>query len=986
MRPQLLKFSGIGAFPGMTEIDFEDLEALGLYLIVGPTGSGKTTIFDALTFALYGKAAGRPEGMLVSDYEGRLNPMVELSFLHGNNSYVVHREPAIPGKNINSNKQWLREFDASGREARTITGAQEINKAIIGIVGLDAEQFMQVVLLPQGKFQKFLMAKSSERTPLLQAIFGTVLYNRTATILDEMTKGLEAKAADTRAKIDQEQATISSVLASLRDSGIAFPVHESHEELVGVIRNLSGQHQALIEKEDVAARELESATAAHALTEVEVKRFDAAQELAQALKSQEKDEGKAEESRLALEAHERAKRLMSVSDNMDKATVALKMATVTAGDERKQFERIIKEVRIDAPSLGTLRTAVASASPATLGAELQKISKLVDEVIDANDRVERESLLITKREQAEKNLSSRISENKKTLTKLKSKRVDTEKRLRASEKAEATIELVETRIENLKTKLEAADVEGAERDLALVQKKLALADAHLMKCINELNDARKRQHESLAGQLAVGLKKGSPCGVCGSKEHPRKAPKVKAIDLAKFEKARDKAQKVATEMTGAVRLGEKQLAEAKKHARSAPKKGQIDALQKKLDELSDLADQFDELDDLLETLDFKIEELVEEQNDLGGKRSAVETEIKGSRNQVGKFDALAKSLGDIHHVKDAKGRLAKCLVLVKSLEKAVTTAAQAETAVKTSEENLAEALKAESFPSVTVAKKALLTDVAAAELRKFRAAFEEQARRITELKGTVGSEPVSSVRPKIDEVAARKEQLKAIKDEISVELNTLGSSLKTIKSSLDKIENLGPNAAFEAAQAEEARAFAKVVVSGFGVGEGRRMALEEWVQRILFEEVCVVATQQLARLSSNRYILTMDSDGAKTKRGARGLELYVLDTFSGKRRSVETLSGGEQFITALALALSLAEVVQRHAGGIKLSTLFIDEGFGSLDADSLETAIDVLEKLQDSGRSVGLITHVDSMQKRLPLGIRVNKTANGSTLELRPVG
>jgi exonuclease SbcC len=143
-----------------------------------------------------------------------------------------------------------------------------------------------------------------------------------------------------------------------------------------------------------------------------------------------------------------------------------------------------------------------------------------------------------------------------------------------------------------------------------------------------------------------------------------------------------------------------------------------------------------------------------------------------------------------------------------------------------------------------------------------------------------------------------------------------------------------------------------------------------------------VATTQQQKLSNNRYFLTLEPEGAKMKKRAGGLELYVLDSHNGKTRSVQTLSGGEQFLTSLALALALAEVVERHAGGMELSTLFIDEGFGSLDTETLEQATSVLTKLQDIGRTVGLITHVEIMQERLPIGIRIDKTTTGSTLTL----
>jgi exonuclease SbcC len=215
-------------------------------------------------------------------------------------------------------------------------------------------------------------------------------------------------------------------------------------------------------------------------------------------------------------------------------------------------------------------------------------------------------------------------------------------------------------------------------------------------------------------------------------------------------------------------------------------------------------------------------------------------------------------------------------------------------------------------------------------------------------------------------------------------MNKTKDAISVLLKTLENINRLGPESADLVARATSALNLAHVVEKGAGSGENQQLGLEEWVQRTLFEEVCLVATTQLQKLSNNRYILTLEAEGAKIKRYAGGLELYVIDSHSGKTRSVHTLSGGEQFLTSLALALALAEVVERHSGGMELSTLFIDEGFGSLDNHTLDSAMDVLMKLHDSGRTVGVITHVEAMQQQLPVGIRINKTNNGSTLEMNP--
>jgi exonuclease SbcC len=196
-----------------------------------------------------------------------------------------------------------------------------------------------------------------------------------------------------------------------------------------------------------------------------------------------------------------------------------------------------------------------------------------------------------------------------------------------------------------------------------------------------------------------------------------------------------------------------------------------------------------------------------------------------------------------------------------------------------------------------------------------------------------------------------------------------------------QLDDLKPKAKLAEERLVEARSLERAMKTGHGVGVNRVYRLQEWIQRRLFEQVCRVASRQLHELTAGRYSITLVPDPDSEVKHAQGLDLYVFDSFNGKKRGVGSLSGGETFLASLALALALAEVVQTHAGGIKIPCLFIDEGFGSLDQETLESAMDALLKLQHSGRTVGVITHVETMQRQLPIAIRVIKSDTGSRLE-----
>ena len=277
---------------------------------------------------------------------------------------------------------------------------------------------------------------------------------------------------------------------------------------------------------------------------------------------------------------------------------------------------------------------------------------------------------------------------------------------------------------------------------------------------------------------------------------------------------------------------------------------------------------------------------------------------------------------------------------------------------------------------------ALLQEGEVEELEAFVATFEERQKSIDTLDASVGNDPVPPTRPDIDEITKQANLADASSQEASDTANTVKNALAQIRAAYKEIRSIGPKIKRQESEANKARAIANVFEKGAGVNSGQ-LSLEVWVQRTLFEEVCLVANTQLRTLSNYRYSLTLEQEnGGVSKRHASGLDIYVLDSHSGTTRPVHTLSGGEQFLASLALALSLAEVVQQHAGGIELPCLFIDEGFGGLDLEALDLAINVLSGLHAAGRTVGIITHVETMQEQLPIGIRVQKSDHGSTLEI----
>jgi exonuclease SbcC len=986
MRPTLLKFGGIGAYPKDVVVDFEHLSKKGLYLVVGPTGSGKTTIFDAMTYALYGKTASDREGMFVSDHDNRVDPYVELHFTHQGRFFIAHREPAKDKtKNPLPNKQWFREVDADGNVIRTETGSKAVSSEASELLGLDAEQFMQVVLLPQNKFQKFLVANSRDRKPLLQKIFGTGLYWRVAENLKQTAKRLEEEADKVERKISIAHGQAQMTLTDLHDqpyfADLDLTAPENNaipdviETLKAALSTIAIENLELVAKNKKA---IEDKTRA----EGEAGRFDAAQEKSELDKIQSESKVDFELAIKQLENNDRAQRVLKASKRADESSESARLARHRAQELRETLTKALSKLSIDSDATKTLLNSISSASAKTLATELSRVHKRVTDTRKAITERDELTTALKKIETDTKKLQTKIDANKRELDEAS----ENLKKKKAEEKAAAAAEkklpALEKKIDDLDELLELADVDNKTTALSKATGELQKAKKAFSDAETQLDKARQDRTRHLAGELAAALSAQEECPVCGSTEHPKKAKKTAESDIAALESKRDKAQgkKLAAETL--VNDAQKALEDAQAAQKKLPSEAAQQALRDLYDDTFEKAERSDELSDEVEELSENIEGLKKIIRVDELEFRSKETEMKEKKDRIAVLTPDAESLGTPQTVDKANVILTSASQTLDEIEPADTAVAEEDAKSATANKQLKETLKTEKFASVEEAEKAQLSDVTVTDLELLIDEYQKRESRLLVLSGKIGEAPVPKLRPDVEELTQLVQLASDALDASTSSKNKTESAITTLDKVLQDLNQLGPESQVRVKQADEAKTLAKIVDLGVGSGEDRQLGLEEWVQRTLFEEVCLVATTQLQKLSNNRYFLTLEPEGAKMKKRAGGLELYVLDSHNGKTRSVQTLSGGEQFLTSLALALALAEVVERHAGGMELSTLFIDEGFGSLDTETLEQATSVLTKLQDIGRTVGLITHVELMQERLPIGIRIDKTSSGSTLAL----
>ena len=984
MRPHFLRFAGIGAYPDLVEINFDDLNQMGLYLIVGPTGAGKTTLLDAMTYALYGRVSQDRENALVSAHGHSKPAMIEFEFSQGDRRYVVHREPAAPGKQVATNKQWIKEFDATGSELSGVTGVRPVNEKAKSVVGLSAEEFMQVILLPQGKFQDFLLAKGSDKQKILQTIFGTGVYRRVVDRLETVANDLHKEVAAAKEELIGKQAVIDSAMGTLLAHPHFAGMPDHAEDLDAAVAFIA-ERLASLEIIERTTRENHTTLASDLVQATkEQERFDKGQELSELRLLQESEAESVAAARSRVEHHRRAEPVVVASDTRRELLGREAGLAATVADLRCQLSDTAACLVVDGAVASAFVAAIPTATPASLSQEFVLLQR---KLADAAENHRTLADVIGKLDACSQN-SQKVAERIGELT--------GELQSATAESARCAGELAAAR-ESLKG---LPDAEAALRDLndlavkanvsqatEIVQKAataLSEAQATYDAAEKQLRRAQALRTQDLAGVLAAELSAGEPCPVCGSTEHPHKAVVAadEEYDVDAAGRARDAANtlKIGAERDLADAQGA--LDVAKGFEAQLPALDEQERIRSRCAELRTLALGVDDLQAQSEAADTLVIATRDAINEAERKATALEVE---ERNLAAQRKSLEEALAGVGSVEDIDASLDACAEiseLLRRLEANVNELAGVEGRLRQADEVCARELSLSGFADEESARACGLDPATLEELDRMVEAFDARGVEIGKLHAAVGDAPLPGTRPDVADLTTRLDAARQAADAAAEAAGAARTSNDQILRAKDEMAEIGPEFEEKTNRARKASEIAFTFDRGAGGADGQ-LSLEVWVQRTLFEEVCLVANEQLRSLSNHRYSLTLEQEegGVRRRRGS-GLDLYVFDSHTGKTRPVQTLSGGETFLASLALALALAEVVQRQAGGIELPCLFIDEGFGGLDLEILDLAMEVLGNIQASGRTVGIITHVETMQQQLPIGIKVHKSDRGSTLEV----
>lgn len=1077
-----LEFEAFMAYPKRQEINFDTLNNAGVFLLNGPTGAGKTTILDAICYALYGETSSdRESAKLHSTYAAHsgTKPRVLLDVtLHGKRLRIdrtpAYNKPITRG----ARKGQMREESAKATLAELAPGADpadekawtpisssvaEVNRTIAERTHLTKEQFLKVVLLPQGQFAQFLKSKPKERKELLKKMFPVEHYEQLFdALLEEAKKAQQEVAQDEntqrgyleRARVEMlalqalldavesgseyvaevgeeasENLTAESVTAETLDAWVAGGVERAREtsarekqEQQRLTDEADQNTRLLAERAQLQAdwREYEQlcerrTRLTERADEHKAQREELAQARAAAPLHAQYAQVQAESQALAAREQEHSACASALEENGRALLAALRdeetSADVTFPEETTfaalpDLEPAEQEAQLEA-LLDTLRVLQ------------KKDAQLTEDEAAAAALLKQANALEQDKARAEKTLSDLTAQSEQLAEELAGySTADEERTLAAHLLTEA--QQKHDAAQQMQQKLDAASAAVAEAEKQSkrtataeqkAQEKWQASAQQALAATEEFKNLQVLRLAQASSLLARELKDGEPCAVCGSVEHPAPAQIAEGeqlveradLDAAKeredkahkqartHELAKDRATKAhqeASEALAAARTQYETLAAQgecdveqtaaqlqQAQTRLAQAQSRVTARDGVLAKVERVRGEQQKAQEALRTIEGAAVEAQTRHRDAAARCEAAAAQLAPARAAVG----FAQRVEAVEGYRAAHQRLARAVLLLGQARERHALAAAA-----------AQRLLAESsFERAELVQAAVRTPERIDALERAVAAYELEHARLLE---GFGREAIVAVAARVaageqapddlQGVRERVEQLRAAVHRLTLREGERESVLRSLQALR------GEYAAFRAQTAQRydrAQMLANLAAAARGDtlgGYEHQVDLVSYVLGAEFERILHSASLHLDRMSEGRYGMVFSDHRAKGSRSGGGLNLEITDTWTGEPREASSLSGGESFLASLSLALGLAEVVQANNGGIELDTLFIDEGFGTLDAETLDMVMGTIESLRDSGRTIGLISHVEEMKNRIPAQIVVEKGQNGSSVRV----
>ena len=988
MQLHRLRLAAIGPFAQPVEIDLDRLSASGIFLLEGPTGAGKSTLIDAIVFALYGEVAGQAssnERIASAVASDDVAPSVELDFSTSHGMFRVRRSPKHArrkrrgsGTTIEnaSGALWrLVSTDAEAVGEPIATRLDEVGAEILDIVGLSREQFVQTVVLPQGEFATFLRAGAEQRRSLLEKLFGTEVYVRTVDRLVELRReaNRQRSAAATTVGGSVSAYCGAAGLSREDEQALAERVELDPDDAVTAIQHqLDSFASAATTSEaavTAATERTEQARARHS----ELTRREAARAKVLALREQlvaldageAALEGDVRRHSAAVEAARLMPMVKGLAESQARVTSAATALAAVADEQpvsdtpAAQWGDRERECREQAAAMGPLVEVEMGLAQARHDLGVRRAERDV-----LSDRCEELAMVLAEAPESIAALRSRLDEARAgaaTLADVRSQEAAAKVLVRASR------DLVEV----------AAEVDGAKRELtkrARRARTLIAREATL----------RARFIDGMAGHLAAALEPDQPCPVCGSPEHPDPAHEAEPVDRADL----DAAVEQVADATRLVEASRDQLTALESAA--AELRGVVGArsVDESLAELATVEQRLAtaeaaevavvQLANELQTAEQRQVEQRALLQDAEKTRSSMDASIASHDAAVRKDEQSVLAALDGHESVAARARaLTEQGQQWQSALEALARVAAAEGDVGVRQIEVDKALSGSPFDTVEAVRAAF---VDADELQRLQSSIESRRQVRAHCEAELASPELASVDvAEIIDLEAARSALDAAETALAEAQAEHAQRSQRLTDSRTRAGEIQNSLSAQRAVADSTAATIRMadLASAGSPDNAKSMSLPTFVLRERFADVVSSANERLTTMSDGRYRLEHVEDRRGNRRS--GLDLLVRDAHSERPRDPATLSGGESFYCSLALALGLADVVTAEAGGVDLGTLFVDEGFGSLDADTLEQVLEVLQGLASSGRVVGIVSHVPELKDQIAERISVIPNRDGSS-------
>ena len=1028
MKPLNLTISAFGPFADKTELSFEKLGERGLFLISGDTGAGKTTLFDAICFALYGEASGSNRGIdsVRSDFAlPATKTYVEFTFSHQGKQYRVFRNPSYQRPKLRGEGMTNESADAAlyreenGEKETLVTGFTPVKNEIERLLGVDAKQFKQICMIAQGEFLKLLYADSTERGAIFRKVFHTDLYADFQKKLKEAEKEKRIDFEDGEKRLLQYLQQMTGRELQKTDLHQIETLIREQETTLHEMQQKQAQKETVLAAQEESIQKLNLQIMEGRETERLLEQIVQAKQEWSVLREQaaekQLEQEKLKKQRIALDM------IFPVAQDLEKANAMLenwKQSFEKNSDRLNSAERSLQEIQWK-------KDDFAQRKP-ELEEKRNQLRKLQEEKECYIRKEELETELL-KYAQKKEVLEDTYTSLKEAQDKDKKQLEEWEKSILEIDKLQAEAELQTQTLELQKERITQID------RLTELQKDILNKEKALRKLAQEYLAAEKIWQEvkaaadlaetlflrEQAGFLAAELTEGMECPVCGSVHHPHKAMLTGNAPTEAEWKQKQAEQEAAAQKRQD--LSEKGKAEKEKllllkknlHEGCENLLLTVESLsEERMTAAEDCQTQQRELSEKKKMID-RLEKRIPEKENLKQKLDAREAQILAKEKEIAEEQAIyQQKQGEYALLKEQTGALSaaeidQTIVLLLNmlraaeqeetdlyeslqktrgekerfaalLEQAKTEICSAEQTVSDTEAQLEKVLEQCDFESIKEYHTVLVERAVLEKMEQNNRQFFSELALLKQKADTMEEQCKHRER---QDLAALEKQKQTLNDE----KETVKKDADRLKQDIAVFENLLCQVKQEVTLRQKAvREYLPIMeLSRTANGElagKEKIAFEQFVQGFYFRKILQAANLRLKDMTEGRYLL-LHAQKAANKRSQAGLEVEVLDHYTGKARSVRSLSGGEAFKASLCLALGLSDVIQAHAGGVRIDAMFIDEGFGSLDDRSREQAVEVLQKLSYGDRLVGIISHVSELKETIDKKIIVKKGSAGSTVE-----